>query len=448
MNKKLIWISAFLFFLPIHSRALILELPPTLAPEVLSETVPFVFDPGELRAQDFSIKWSGPTLEGVEVRVGEESLEWVRVKDVFVIPRGRIIVETKNAQAGRILNYGYSQAFQKEGDLWRAEIPVVFFSGKENSVQVTLVRDGKTIMGTLGFEFQPQAKEREGQVMIDPSCSPFNVAPKDVSIKANSWIFVGCRLAYVEGDKHLTSSLEIYVIWDNVGQIIKVDGIDQAASSQNVWALRQRAYPGNVAMSADGGASKVTLTYSVAEKQHWAFLGVGVGPYSYSYFDSATAVNSYAPIMTLYGSFLFTELMRIVMFNATAFHSKFYSDLGIYLLTEQTRSFDKRLSFNLLLGLHGIVFKDGEKTVFKLGGPQGAELIFRDFLKRNHNLGLGAFIFPPIGGKAYYNVWLRWGTPSFFGELNYLAWQEAVDSHTVYSRSFGLTVGMPLARFF
>jgi hypothetical protein len=140
--------------------------------------------------------------------------------------------------------------------------------------------------------------------------------------------------------------------------------------------------------------------------------------------------------------------MRIVMFNATAIHSQYYSDIGIYLLTEQTRSIDKRMSFNLLLGLHGIVFKDGDNTVFKLGGPQGAEFIFRDFLKRNHNLGLGAFIFPETSGKSYYNVWLRWGTPSFFGELNYIAWKETVDDHTVYSRSFGLCVGMPLARFF
>ena len=49
--------------------------------------------------------------------------------------------------------------------------------------------------------------------------------------------------------------------------------------------------------------------------------------------------------------------------------------------------------------------------------------------------------------KAYYNTWLRWGSPSFFGEVNYISWEENLEGRgRFYSQSVGVSLGFPLAR--
>jgi hypothetical protein len=86
--------------------------------------------------------------------------------------------------------------------------------------------------------------------------------------------------------------------------------------------------------------------------------------------------------------------------------------------------------------------------VGRLSVPQGFEFIVRDLFARNRNLTAGAFVYPKISGRAYYNFWLRWGSPQVFGELNYIEWQEPHGDERTHSRALGVSFGAPILRFF
>ena len=50
-------------------------------------------------------------------------------------------------------------------------------------------------------------------------------------------------------------------------------------------------------------------------------------------------------------------------------------------------------------------------------------------------------------GSAYYDGWVRWGSPRFFAELNFLYWREPHSSGSTRSQTLGLSFGMPVLRF-
>lgn len=423
------------------ARADTLVLPPSLAPLVLSDTVPFAFRPVDFGAEDFVIEWAGTPIPGVEFRLGEESIEWVRVVDAMVLPRARLILKARGFEGGVVTNAGFSQAFVRnaEGALG-AEMPLALFSGDLNAIEVAMLRDQSEVRGRLRVRFRPK-KENRGRILIDSTCSPHSVRVKTGTIPDDSWMYVGCRMVYVEGERHPAGSLEMLVFWDGVGQEIAFDGVRIASSSVSLWPLRLRHAPGLVRLG------EAELAYSLPERVRMAAVGLGIGPYQYTFRGNGQSVDTIAPVATIYGSYFINERMRIALFNAIAVHEKYFSDMGLYLVIEQIRAIDERFSLNLLLGVHALAFRFRNNTFFRPSAPQGAEAIFRDFLVRSHNLGVGAFIHPVIFDRAYYNIWIRWGKPSFFGEFNYILWREGVQGSALYNRSVGLSVGFPIARF-
>ena len=158
-------------------------------------------------------------------------------------------------------------------------------------------------------------------------------------------------------------------------------------------------------------------------------------------------LQAYTPVLTIYGSYFFNEALRLVMFDAVSLHGRTFNDLGAYLLVEQVRTIDERFSFNLLIGAHLIYFHHDNKDFLLPSGPQGVELVFRDFGLSRFDLSVGGFVHPPFNSRQYYNIWLRWGTKELFGEVNYIAWEEDLGTYHVYNRSLGVTVGFPLFRF-
>jgi hypothetical protein len=150
---------------------------------------------------------------------------------------------------------------------------------------------------------------------------------------------------------------------------------------------------------------------------------------------------------TLYGGYFITEMMRVVAFGALAIHATPYSDIGVYINSEYLKVIDRRLVINIMLGAHVLGFNTGNEMKYAFGGPQGFELTFHD-IRKGENLTAGAFIYPHIDQTMYYNVWLRYGTARFFGEVNYISWIEPLSgSDRVYARSAGVSIGFPVARF-
>ncbi len=423
------------------------SLPPSLSEEVLTESVPFVFAPNDFEASDFEVQWLGAPIPGVEISLGKESLQWVRTIDFLLLPRGRLLVKANDIEGGKVFNKGFTQAFALKAREGFAELPVALISGEKNPIHILIKRSQKDFAGTVVIRFRPQKNSSEPLVFTDHSCSPFKVKLMSGSLAPNQWVNIGCRLVYVYGQEHRTSSLEMFVYWDNFSEKVLVDGVETEPTSTSLWALRLRSSPGEVVLKS--GNSEIKLQYRIAEKLHYSNWGMGIGPYLYTFeSEDKNTHDTLVPYLTFYQSFFITEAMRVVGFGAMPVHSAFYSDLGIYLNSEYLKILDQRLLINIMLGAHVIGFKTLGETHFILGGPQGIEMTFRDFFKKSYNFSLGAFIYPPSSGKLYYNAWVRLGSSGFFGEFNYIAWQEVLPQGRIYSRSIGLSVGFPLFRVF
>jgi hypothetical protein len=93
------------------------------------------------------------------------------------------------------------------------------------------------------------------------------------------------------------------------------------------------------------------------------------------------------------------------------------------------------------------VYSHDEKFTARLSAPQGFELVFRDFFATSRNLTFGAFLYPKIAGRTYYNTWIRWGSGAFFGEVNYIGWKEPHDNGYTETHSLGLSFGIPVWRY-
>jgi hypothetical protein len=424
-------------------------LPSSLAFEALSETMPTAIAPAEFSAEDFALEWDGPPLPGVEVRLQARSLEWVRVQDVLVLPRARADFHIARATKGSVSQASFSQPFVSDGASGlTAELPVALLSGEGGEIKIEI--DGAT--AKLRVNFHPREGTVRGPTEIDPSCSRYGVtAVQKVPLEGKSiaqadWIYIGCRLVGSESNEHRTASLEVFVLWDGVGNSIQVEGLETPEASASVWLLRMRSKPGKVRLR--GKLREIEVSYAIPENLHRGGLSAGIGPYSYFYQSDNELAKGTTAMLTLYGSYQLYDQIRAVAFDATMFNFQMISDFGLYISAEQFRTFDRRVALNLMLGAHVIGFRTNDDYLVIFGAPQGIELTISDFLGKNRNLGAGAFIYPSIGGKAYYNTWLRWGSPSFFGELNYISWEEnREDRGRFYSQSVGVSIGFPLARF-
>ncbi|MBI3555139.1 MAG: hypothetical protein HY074_02600 [Deltaproteobacteria bacterium] len=323
-------------------------LPSALPSELFAESAKTGAAPGDYSAQDFAIEWKGPSPGGVTATLAEDSLEWIRVAEVLVVPRGRLILTAKGLSSGMVSYAGFSTPIEVRGGNGRVEIPS-----------------------------------------------------------------------------------------------------DIASSIGNVWTLRLSSAANRVSLRV--GTQSLVLRYSIPVVDHAGTIAIGVGPYAYTFEAEHTNTHTWAAIITAYGSYRLSDTMRIVGFDASAAHYNYYNDTGIYLSTVSAKAFDNRLLVNIMLGAHALVFRTDNVHYLRPGGPQGFELVYRDAFKRAYNLSLGAFIYPPISNRSYYNVWARWGGAGLFAELNFIAWREkggSSDIQGVYNRSIGVSLGMPLFRFF
>jgi hypothetical protein len=425
--------------------------------EVLSETSPFAFPPNDFTAEDFSVVWQSEPLAGVAVTIGKESLEWVRTGEVFLLPRGRLLLEVKGVsiEAAQVKNLGFAQPMAADGHgNFSAQIPIPLLSSQTgSSIEVQVKRNGKVEVGYLGVVFSPR-KERlkaisiDERVVTDANCSPSSVRPSsETQLASDQWAYVGCRYIMAWGDEYSVAGLDTFIYWAGAVGKVQADGIELVANPPGIFLLRLRSSPGVVTLRDEAG-NQMRLTYKIPDRQRYGNIGFGLGPYLYQYQDRLESTQTVTPLLTLYGSVYFSELFRVVAFNATSFSPRWFSDTGIYLQTDNFRILDKRIQMKLLFGAQTRAFytPDGAQGVF--GGPQGFELIIPDFFAKGRNLTGGAFIYPLINGKKYINSWIRWGSNKVFGEINYIDWQEMVGGNSVGSSSIGLTVGAPLFQFY
>ncbi len=429
-----------------QARAYILSYPSNLAQDVLSETDPTAFAPAPITTEDYVLHWSKPGadgLAGVKVSLAPESLQWVRVADVLVVPRARFKIEARNIRAGAVSNQGFHQELVVNNGVGEAELPIALISGPENAIEITLNQGGQIVHGQIVVQFNPRKSLGENRVYYDASCSRYGLHMEASGGTGKDWMYVGCRIAQVKTTGHRTASLEAYVFWDGVGKSIQIDGIDTPSSSAELWLLRLRSEPGVVKLRADG--REVTLHYAIPEHYHAGLVGMGLGPYAFTFQGAGENVQSLALMPTIYASYSITESMRMTAFDGTTLNDQLSTNLGVYFNSEYLRAVDKRMLITVMLGATMLGYQAGGQFHPIFSAPQGMELTFSDFFGRGTNLTLGGFVYPAIAGTSYYNTWIRWGKARFFAELNYISWQQVVGSDTLFSRSIGVSIGFPFA---
>lgn len=430
------------------------QLPASLLPEVVAETSPLAWALDDMRLEDFEVKWVKNTIPGASAKFVLESMEWVRVYDLFVIPRARLGIKIPGIQQGTVSYFNKNQVFAPTSSESSSEIPVALFSSQLNRIRVVVQRNGKIIEDELVIKFLPKtSKQPVTRNYIDSSCSPYKI---DVKLKESktprqesSWSYTTCRMVYTHASIGRVPNLEIFVLWDQNSQDILLNGIPTHANSDSIWAFSNRTKPGHFVLESRNQGT-LQFSYRVNETLNLAFLGIGIGPYHYEFDAQNLNTSAWVPLVTLYGSYFISDSIRFTGFNATAINKNYFSDTGFYVNTESFRIFDRRVSLSLMLGAHVILFKTKDGNEWKWGIPQGVEIIFKDFFKRGYNGSTGAFILPRINGKSYTNAWIRWGNPSLFGEFNYISWEEPLEKsigNRAFSKSIGICIGFPIARF-
>jgi hypothetical protein len=421
------------------------EIPQSLAHSVLSESVPTAFEVFPLRAKDFSVSWLGKSPDGIQVTVIPGSIQWVRISQLIVLPRGLIRVTGTGWDAITV----QSGSFVESASAGKAlELPMSLFSAGESIAEARIQRNG--VIESYPFRLtwnQPQEAPLQ-RFFIDSSCSSFFPEVLGAEkIPKGQWAYLGCRVVRNRLGGNEVPTLELYLHWDGDVEELKVNGLPLKGEVAGLHIIRLSAERPRVELSL-GSGPKLQLKFQLPPRLNYASLGLGVGPYSFYFEDSVSSVSRTLPIATMYGSYFLTESSRIVFFNAFAPGSRWYNDIGFYFNNESSRALDDRLSFNLLLGFHVIGFKASSGVAYRLGVPQGFEMIFRDAFKKRYSASAGGFFYPPIAGKTYYNSWVRFGNPQLFGEINYIAWSElGPENERVYSRSLGITLGAPLFFF-
>lgn len=422
--------------------------------ELLDDSFPSAAAPFPLEATQFAWRGVENLPAGATIHWVAGEVQWTRASERLVLPRARVRVSVPDVDGAVIVVRGKIQPLRPEGKRWVGEVTVPLIVTGAPLMEIR-IRHGTTTNANPLTLVRIPAMGAADQISLDSSCSPWSLEfhrrqPServDLRRAHPSTLFAHCKLIRNEALEGLSGTLDVLFWIDGAGDKIQVDGISVGAESPSIFRLRIDPDSPPLRIDTDAGES-FEMIARVPKRVNRGFFGLGIGPYRYRLQAENTAISTTAGVVTIYGSYHLTESVRLTAFNATTLHKNFFTDTGFYVKSNSARFFDQRITVYLMLGANMVGFRYSGKTRLKGGAPQGFEAVCPDFLHRNRTLTFGAFIYPPIDGKSYYNTWFRYGGSSFFGEMNYLSIRDRFDERSVASRSLGVSVGFPLARFF
>lgn len=431
--------------LPLRASAQASELPRSLGRAALADAMPFSFEPLGLRVEDFALTPERALPPGMRARFLPGSLRWVRVSPFLVVPRALVEVEVAGAAGGVVRHAGFAHPLRGQGHVARAELPVALLNARSLSLQIEArTAAGALQRGAYRVRFHPRAEQRAG-VAFDSSCSSYAPRVLAGAPPADSFLYVGCRVVHGGAGDGTHATLELMLAFAHAGEHVQIEGVPAAARSEELYTVRVTSAAHGVSLGARG--QRVALAFRIPPRLHDGFLGLGFGPYLHAYEEDGYALRGPLALLTIYAGYTFSASTRMVYFNATALQRRGFADNGFYLWLEQGRFFDQRMSFNLLLGANLLAYSRDLRPRVRLSVPQGFELIARDIFGRGRNMTFGAFLYPKLFQRSYYNLWVRWGSAALFAEINYIAWEEPGGRTGVRSQSLGLTFGTPILRF-
>ncbi len=384
----------------------------------------------ELTTGQFDVIVNAAPLE-VEARLIPHSIRWARVYESLLAPRALLEVTLpRNAGAITARYKDATHVFQMDGGLARARLYVALL----DTAPVELFDGGKAV-GSLRVRAKPVPPGAE-RLQVDWSCSPYGLS---VTGLQDQFVSVGCRFTktyYAAGERP-----QLEVFW--------------TASN---FTLRDGSSPPSIAQMSGSGPIRATLRNDEGEEREIAIeasvpavlprlkLAYGFGPYFFDAGKDAGKMDSrLSPSLMLYGNLGINAKESIRMFEALVFNGSVFSNFGAYYAYVAGNKFDGRITLVTLLGAQELSFKykDSSEWSHDIFYPQGFEIVYSHaFGMENYHMIYGMFL-SPLSNMDYKNIWLRFGR-KYFWEINYIEWGFKGQR----ARMWGLSLGVPLARFF
>jgi hypothetical protein len=384
---------------------------------------PFVFKPNDLGIEHFTIEASVPW------KWVPGSFEWVRVDRRFLIPRARIRVELPPHTP---VNYRGRHFESAESVI---ELPLALSQERGNEIRI-----GGANPSVIRVRFRPQAPLRD-PIIIDPTCSSTPLRIEATSL-AHSWGHVVCRPTHPNREQGYGLRMDVDLLWEtdsgSESQIRVGEAAQESPEDGLTHLFSFSSFTPEYRITK--GSDSMRLVAPLPERFRPFSVSLGFGPYSH--------LEVLRPFATVYASYLFNDALKMALFSAFPLRKSPEVDTGVYVIVEQFRGIDERVTLNLLLGAHALSFRSGGEYLHRMSAPQGVEMSFKDCLIRGQNLMLGGFFYPKIDNRSYVNTWIRYGNGRFFTEFNFITWQEPVTSGVFAAKSAGLSIGFPLFRAF
>lgn len=400
-----------------------------------------VQNPGEtkvlLKLEEFQpeiIFEKNTTKLEVSASLVEDSLQWVRMKDLILLPRARTkIVIKANAEEiflkyeNRILN------FQTADNSSYTE----FYYSLYQSNKIELFHKNKKV-AEIQFKMDPMKSKTpaENRAHIDYSCNSSQV---QFSKMEGEFYSAHCKVIRVGSIGSEQPMLELTWIAMNYNM------------AEPVVTIFRDSNPVKASISSiDHYEKSIEITANVPKRINRMKFAGGLGPYIFDAKLNAESKTEIAPSVMLYGNFTLGDTTSIRGFEALVTQNPsikaYFNNFGLYFAYDLARLMDNRVQLMALLGGQGLTFAyTGTRgsTFSQVIFPQGFELTYYNaFGIRGNVFGFGMFIFPS-SNNPYNNMWIRYGKKLFW-ELNYISWELSQRKASM----FGLSVGFPLAVFF
>jgi hypothetical protein len=388
----------------------------------LEASDPFVFKPNDLDLEQFSLESS------VAWRFVPGSFEWVRVDRKYLIPRARVVL---SVPAGTPVTY-HGRVFQNQSN--EIEIPIALSQEKGNEVSI-----GGATKGRVRVRYSPK-RPLKVPMILDSTCSSSSIRIESPKLE-HSWGHVYCHSTHLNQDQGYGLRMDVDVHWEtDTGESYAQIGNLKDESADGV-THGVSFYQGSPSYEFRKGRDSFVLTAPMPARFHPFSVSLGLGPYSHR--------EVLRPFATLYAAYLFNDGLKMASFTALPLKASPEIDTGVYVIVEQFRGIDERVTMNLLLGAHALNFQASGQNTWKMSAPQGVEMGFRDCLVRGQNFTLGGFFYPKIDNRYYVNAWIRYGNSKFFTEFNFINWQEPLGADSAFAaKSAGISIGFPLFRAF
>lgn len=394
----------------------------------------------ELKKTDFNVKSNIKIPSNkYQILVDADSLQWVRIKKSFLIPRVKISIKLQGLAEDYLIKYkDHTLSLQKK----EKYASLQFYYSLFDDENVKLYKNGKPI-GHFSILINEHFSHKKAH-LIDYSCSRNKIRIEGID---KDLLSVGCRTK--KSGKIGSEKATLEVIWASANY--KSLGQDKRPYLSTLTDEN----PTKITVVNKKGERKIiTISAYVPKRIYRLNTALGLGPYAFetsfnknlnSSSDKIQYKSPLSPAVMLYFNFKISKDISIRGFDAHISDKSTFNNAGGYLANNIAYLLDNKLIITTLLGAQYLYFnfdKDHEKISEPIY-PQGVEFLYKHAFDIENYIISGGLFLSPSSEYDYQNIWIRWGK-NYFWELNYIFWGKDRFNTSTY----GLSIGFPLARFF